>query len=127
MQEGKYVILCVDDDPDIRYTLQIVLEKNGYKYVEASSCEEGLHIYKQTKPDLVIVDLMMEEVDAGTNFVKELQAIGNKAPIYMLSSVGDSLNISTDFSELGLTGVFQKPINNNTLLSILKTKLKAKA
>lgn len=126
MQDGKFVILCVDDDPDIRYTLQVVLEKNGYKYVEASSCEEGLTVYKLTKPDLVIVDLMMEEVDAGTNFVKELQILGNKAPIYMLSSVGDSLNISTDFSALGLAGVFQKPINNNTLLSILKTKLKPK-
>ena len=127
MQDGKFVILCVDDDPDIRYTLQVVLEKNGYKYAEASSCEEGINVYKQAKPDLIIVDLMMEEVDAGTNFVKELQALGNKAPIYMLSSVGDSLNISTDFSQLGLAGVFQKPINNNTLLSILKTKLKAKA
>lgn len=127
MQDGKFVILVVDDDPDIRFTLQVVLEKNGYKYVEASSCEEGLQVYKQTKPDLIIVDLMMEEVDAGTNFVKELRALGNKAPIYMLSSVGDSLNLSTDFSELGLSGVFQKPINNTVLLSILKTKLKTQA
>lgn len=127
MQDGKFVILVVDDDPDIRYTLQVVLEKNGYKYVEASSCEEGLNVYKQTKPDLLIVDLMMEEVDAGTNFVKELKALGNTAPIYMLSSVGDSLNINTDFSELGLSGVFQKPINNTVLLSILKTKLKTQA
>jgi two-component system, OmpR family, response regulator MtrA len=127
MQEGKYVILCVDDDPDIRYTLQVVLEKNGYKFVEASSCEEGINVYKETKPDLIIVDLMMEEIDSGTNFVMELRSLGNTAPIYMLSSVGDRFNISTDFSELGLTGVFQKPIDNNTLLTILKTRLKPKA
>ena len=44
---------------------------------------------------------MMEEVDAGTSFVKELRAMGNKAPIYMLSSVGDSLNMATDFTQLG--------------------------
>ncbi len=50
--------------------------------------------------------------------------MGNTAPIYMLSSVGDSLNISTDYTALGLAGVFQKPIDNARLLSILAAKLK---
>ena len=124
MEDGKHVILVVDDDPDILFTMRIVLEENGYKMVEAKSCEEGLAVYKETEPDLLIVDLMMEEVDAGTNFVKELRLLGNNAPIYMLSSVGDDFSISTDYSELGLSGVFQKPIDNNVLLTILKTKLK---
>jgi len=44
--------------------------------------------------------------------------------VYMLSSVGDNLNISTDYSQLGLTGVLQKPINPHLLLSTLKAKLK---
>jgi hypothetical protein len=42
----------------------------------------------------------------------------------MLSSVGDSLHGSIDYSELGLDGVFQKPINTQTLLTTLRTKLK---
>jgi DNA-binding response OmpR family regulator len=124
MQAGKHVILCVDDDEDILYALRLVLEKNGYKFVEARSAEEGLKVYKDGKPDLLIVDLMMEEVDAGTAFVKELKAVGNTAPIYMLSSVGDQVNLETDYTELGLAGVFQKPIDNNTLLAILRQKLK---
>ena len=124
MQDGKYVILAIDDDPDIRYALRVVLEGNGYVVAEAATAEEGLKVYKESKPDLLIVDLMMEEVDAGVAFVKELKAIGNSAPIFMLSSVGDNLNLSTDYVELGLAGVFQKPIDNNTLLSILKSKLK---
>jgi len=124
MEDGKHVILVVDDDPDILFTMRVVLEENGYKMVEAKSCEEGIDVYKETGPDLLIVDLMMEEVDAGTNFVKELRLLGNNAPIYMLSSVGDDFSISTDYSELGLSGVFQKPIDNNVLLTILKTKLK---
>ena len=124
MQAGKHVILCIDDDDDILYALRMVLEKNGYVMQEARSAEAGLKVYKEVKPDLLIVDLMMEEVDAGTSFVKELKALGNTAPIYMLSSVGDNLNLSADYSALGLDGVFQKPIDNNTLLTILKTKLK---
>ena len=77
----------------------------------AESAEDGLLRYKEVTPDLVIVDLMMEEVDAGTNFVKDVRALGNPPPIYMLSSVGDNLNLSTDYSALGLSGVLQKPVN----------------
>ena len=123
MQDGKYVILCLDDDQDILESLRLVLESHGYIMEEAATGEEGLRLYRETKPDLLIVDLMMEEVDAGTNFVKELKAAGNTAPIYMLSSVGDSLALSADYSELGLTGVFQKPIDPDTLLTILRKRL----
>ncbi len=124
MQDGKYVILCIDDDQDILEALRLVLEANGYMMLGATTAEEGLKICRETTPDLMIVDLMMEEVDAGTSFVKELKAMGSTAPIYMLSSVGDSLSISADYAELGLSGVFQKPIDPDTLLTILKRKLK---
>ncbi len=124
MQDGKHVILVIDDDPDIRYALRIVLEGNGYKVAEAATAEDGLKVYKQSNPDLLILDLMMEEVDAGVAFVKELKALGNQAPIYMLSSVGDDLTMSADYAELGLAGVFQKPLDNDTLLSILAMRLK---
>lgn len=124
MQDGKPVILCVDDDQDLLDALRLVLEKNGYVMVEARSAEIGLRKYKQSNPDLIIIDLMMEEVDAGTALVKELKAVGNTKPVYMLSSVGDNLNVTIDYAELGLAGVFQKPINNQQLLTVLKTKLK---
>jgi len=125
MQDGKHVILCVDDDPDIRLFLKTVLEANDYVMAEAATGEEGLQVYREHQPDLIIVDLMMEEVDAGTSFVKELRALGNKAPIYMLSAIGDDLTQSADYSALGLSGVFQKPVNPDHLLAILKTKLSA--
>jgi DNA-binding response OmpR family regulator len=124
MKDGKHVILYIDDDLDFLHAIRTILESNGYIMAEAASAEEGLKVYKQSNPDFVIVDLMMEEVDAGTSFVKELKALGNKAPIYMLSSVGDGLNMSTDYAGLGLDGVFQKPIAPNTLLGVLKAKLR---
>ena len=123
MQDGRHVILCIDDDEDVRIILKTVLEAHGYLVKTAPTGEEGLRSYRKSPPDLIIVDLMMEEIDAGTNFVKELRALGNAAPIYMLSSVGDNLNMTADYSELGLSGVFQKPIDNEKLLSILKAKL----
>jgi DNA-binding response OmpR family regulator len=123
MQDGKNVILYIDDDPDYLDAVRAILEAHGYAMAEARSAQEGLKVFKETEPDLVIVDLMMEEVDAGTSFVKELRAIGGDVPIYMLSSVGDDLNLSTDYTALGLAGVFQKPIDGEKLVSILKSKL----
>jgi DNA-binding response OmpR family regulator len=123
MKDGKHVILCVDDDPDILSYLKTVLEANGYTVVSASSAEEGMELYRQADPDLLIVDLMMEEVDAGTNFVKELRLLGNEAPVYMLSSVGDSLTMAADYEQLGLAGIFQKPLSGETLLAVLEAAL----
>lgn len=123
MQNGKHVILVLDDDADILESLRVVLEANNYIVVTARSAEEGLRAYKSAEPDLLIVDLMMEEIDAGTSFVTKVRALGNTAPIYVLSSVGDELNMATDASALGLDGVLQKPVDNNFLLSLLKTKL----
>ncbi|RKX77500.1 MAG: hypothetical protein DRP87_08940 [Spirochaetes bacterium] len=124
MKDGKFVVLCIDDDPDVLFSLRMVLENNGYIMTEARSAEEGLRVYKKERPDFILVDLMMESIDAGRLFVKELQLLGNKAPVYMLSSAGDSLSSNIDYSELGLAGVFQKPIETNTLLTTLKVKLK---
>ncbi len=124
MKDGKHVILCVDDDQDLLDAMRLVLEKNGYQMVEARSAEQGLKKYMEVKPDLIIVDLMMEEVDAGTGLVRSLKAEGNTRPVYMLSSVGDNLNLNIDYSELGLSGVFQKPIDNQHLLTVLRTQLR---
>jgi CheY-like chemotaxis protein len=123
MSESKPLILYVDDDPDYLEVMRVVLESGGYAMAEASSAEQGLEVYKRLRPDLVIVDLMMEEVDSGTAFVKELRLLGNQAPIYMLSSVGESMSLSADHMALGLSGIFQKPIDRATLLGVLKTRL----
>ena len=124
MQDGKHVILYIDDDQDYLDSVRAILESNGYAMVEARSAQEGLKVFKAAEPDLVIVDLMMEEIDAGTRFVTDLRAIGGEVPIYMLSSVGDNLQLSTDYTALGLAGVFQKPLNADSLLAVLKSKLK---
>jgi len=123
MKDGKYVILCIDDDPEFLDSLRIIFESTDYIIETAESAEDGSRQYRSLSPDLVIVDLMMEEVDAGINFVKEIKALGPTPPLYMLSSVGDSLISNTDFTKLGLDGVFQKPIKPNILLETIKIRL----
>ena len=123
MRDGKPLILCVDDDADLLDLLRRQLEKGGYAVDTASTAEEALVTFKRTAPDLIIADLMMEEIDAGTNLVKELKLAGNAAPIFMLSSMGDQLDVSTGYRRLGLDGVFQKPVNPEALLRTIKAKL----
>ena len=123
MTNGKRLVLYIDDDEDALFAIRTILEANGYAMAGASSAEEGLRAYKALNPDFVIVDLMMEEVDSGASFARELKALSNKVPVYMLSSVGDDLSTSTDSVALGLDGVFQKPLKAATLLGVLGTRL----
>jgi two-component system alkaline phosphatase synthesis response regulator PhoP len=125
MKDGKHVILGIDDDPDVLAYLQIVLEAEGYVFFGAESAETGLQVFMQEELDAVIVDLMMEEVDAGVRFARELQIRRSDIPIFMLSSVGDDFNLTADYSSLGLAGVFQKPITKDVLLSVLGSTLAA--
>ena len=123
MQDGKHVILIVDDDPDVRDVIGLVLAKHSYMVVGAETARHGLQRYTETHPDLIIVDLMMEDVDSGTSLVKDLQALGNTAPVFLLSSVGDGLSMTADHSDLGVAGILQKPLLPSTLLSLLRAKL----
>jgi len=124
MQDGKYVILAIDDDPDFLQAIRLFLEANGYIMTQANSAEAGLKVYKEKNPDLVLVDLMMESIDAGADFVRELRLLGNTAPVFLLSGAGDGMTDNIDYTEYGFSGVFQKPIKNERLLSVIKAKLK---
>jgi phosphoserine phosphatase RsbU/P len=123
MQDGKHVILCVDDDADFLMTMRVMLENSGYVMVQAQDGPEGLQMFQETNPDAVIVDLMMEEVDAGVNFVKELKVLGATTPVFLLSSMGDSLSEEADYSHLKLSGILQKPVSQANLVSLLGRKL----
>lgn len=123
MSDPKRLILCIDDDPDILSVLQIVLEAEGYRFASAATAEEGLRVCKEIAPDVIIVDLMMEEIDAGTSFVKDVKLLGIKAPVFLLSSMGDNLNATMDYGALGFSGVFQKPVVKQQLLGVIKRKL----
>jgi len=116
-------ILIIDDDPDIRSSMRIVLESSGFSVGEAATGKEGLKTAQRIKPDAVIVDLMMETIDAGSKFSQELKSSGYEGPVYLLSSAGDSVRFNIDARELGLAGIFQKPVDHKMLLTTLKTKL----
>lgn len=123
MSNNKNLILYVDDDPDYRLVVRQVLEAAGYALIEAVDGEEGLRLLKEKKPDLVLVDLMMEEVDAGVSLLKQIREVSETLPVYLMSSVGDTFEMTTNAMELGFNGVFQKPVQADRLISVLESKL----
>lgn len=123
MSDPQPTILAVDDDQDILDFFELVLETEGYQIVTAGTAGEGLEAFRSHHPDLVFVDLMMEDADSGKSLVKALKEAGNEVPIYMVTSVADSLNATTDHRALGLAGILQKPVDINHLLRLVKAAL----
>ena len=119
----KKTILTIDDDPDIRATLRIILESEGFSVGEAANSQEALKIAERINPDAIIVDLMMEDVDSGSIVAQKLKEQNYQGPVYMLSAAGDTVKYNIDTRELGLAGVFQKPIDPSMLVKTLKRKL----
>jgi hydrogenase maturation protease len=121
---AQKTVLIIDDDADIRASIRIVLEAAGFSVGEAGDAKEGLKVAGEVNPDAVIVDLMMETVDAGSKLSAQLKEDGFDGPIYLLSAAGDAVRYNIDAKELGLAGIFQKPIQHEVLINTLKKSLK---
>jgi CheY-like chemotaxis protein len=89
---GKGKILIVDDDADFVKSTGMILETDGYEIVVASDGKMGLEKIKESSPDLVILDIMMESIFEGFSFLGTLRSAPEFAPfraipILMVSSV----------------------------------------
>ncbi len=109
-------IFLVDDDPNIRRIAEISLKKLGPWQVElAASGRELLALLKQGKPDLLILDVMMPEMDGPTTFqmVRE-QFPSLKLPVIFMTAKVMSHEVD-EYLNLGAAGVICKPFNPKDL------------
>ena len=110
----QYKILVVDDEPDIRQLLKIVLEKDGYAVIEAENGEQAVELVKSdTSLSLVIMDIMMPELD-GFSACREIRRTSN-VPIIMLSARGEEYDKINGF-ELGIDDYVVKPFSPKELM-----------
>lgn len=81
-------VLVVDDDPDVRLFNITVLEENGYTPLEATNGEEGMQLIQKTKPDLVILDVLMPR-ESGVRLYRQVKTDPKLAsiPIIILSGI----------------------------------------
>ncbi len=120
----KKRILVIDDDPDITDSITTVLEASGFEALAAGNGEEGFAAIEKFRPDLVLCDMMMERIDAGSKVVSEIRKKDKTLPVYLLSSIGDATAQNIDPGSLGFSGVFQKPVSPDQLISTIKKALR---
>jgi len=118
-------ILIVDDDPDIIDAGRLVLEREGYEVEGAPNRADGMKKLEEIKPDLLILDVMMEEPDDGLRMAREIRKGGNTVPIIMLTSVNAAMGLNIDKDgEIVPVDEFQpKPVEPQTLVAKVKKLL----
>lgn len=119
-------ILIIDDDPDLVEAVSILLQQEGMEPLAAYGGIEGLQKAREDKPDLIILDVMMEDKD-GFAVAKELAADNsiNSVPVIMLTAVAEHA-MDTSYAPQAAIGSleaeewFDKPVEPQVLVKRIK-------
>ncbi|MGD2125610.1 MAG: response regulator [Desulfobacteraceae bacterium] len=120
--DQKKRILIIDDDPDFASAIQKILTKASYDVDSAGSVQEGVKAIEENRPDLILLDVMMENYDDGFNMCYDLKHDDRykHIPIIIITAVtevtGLKFDPETDGEYLEAEGYLQKPISAEALL-----------
>lgn len=110
-------IAIIDDDPDILDASSIVLISKGYKVITASNPDDGYKIVKENSPDLIILDVMMNEPDDGFFLAQKFRKEKINIPIIMYTSVSKTIGMDFGINEMVPVDDFvEKPISPEELI-----------
>lgn len=117
-------ILIVEDEKDILQLVKLYLEKEGFRTVTAMTGSEGLKQVKAEKPDLIVLDLMLPELD-GLEVCKRVRSSSDTAmlPIIMLTAKAEESDTIIGL-ELGADDYVTKPFSPKTLVARVKALLR---
>ena len=120
---GQGRILIIDDDPDITEAMTVVLTNRGYEVDSAADGSEGMEKLKASRPDVIILDVMMRTRQEGFELSRELKGSAEykDIPILMLTAVKDKTGLdfkttAGDESWLPVEGFLDKPVKPDVLL-----------
>ncbi len=121
--EGYGKILLVEDDLSLAQWIEEYLQEHGYIVTHVSSGNEVISAFKTTKPDLVLLDIMLPGID-GIQVCKELRAFSS-VPVVMLTARSDELDEVVGL-EVGADDYLTKPIRPRALVARIKTLIRNK-
>ncbi|MFW9818031.1 MAG: response regulator [Candidatus Thorarchaeota archaeon] len=124
-KSGSKKVLIVDEDAFIRNRIKKVVDKFEYGDLigEAGNREDVITLYKELKPDLVPMDLIMPNVD-GVKAIEEIMKFDKKAIIVVVSAMGHELTI-TDALGKGAKEYIKKPFKEEDIYRTLERFLKS--
>lgn len=125
------LVLLVDDDPDFLAIGRVFLESGGYRVSIATSAQQGLRQALAEPPAVAVVDLMMEEMDAGIWLAQQmaLQPVLAQVPVVILTGVRDEtgfdfvLTSAEERQWLGVREWVEKPVTRERLLAVVTAVL----
>ena len=116
------VMLC-DDSPLVRKKLAEILARIGItKIIHTEDGEQAINEYKEKKPDLVFMDIVMPK-KTGIEALREIRAFDSEAKVVMASTVGTQGNLIAAIKE-GAFEFLQKPVKEEDVLKIINRMLK---
>lgn len=118
---NKAEILIIEDEPQIRKLLEINLESNGFKVVQASAAKEGLTLASGHTPDLILLDLGLPDMD-GHALLKELRLWYDKAIIILSVQKSETDIISA--LDNGATDYLTKPFRTGELMARIRSAIR---
>ncbi len=129
-------ILIIDDDDDLVHAIRLPLEAEGYRVLRAENGDSGLKMVKEVKPDLIILDVMMDSTTAGFQVSLALRdpdprseyAAHKTIPILMLTAIHATtpLRFAPDKDYLPVDAFIEKPIEPQMLLKHVHACLDAR-
>lgn len=125
LMETTVSILVVDDDPDIRSAVVRLLRNAGYPVAEAENGETALRLVRETRPDLVLLDVMLPDTD-GYEICRTIKADKELKNTYVILLSGKKTG-SDDLSEgleIGADGYVARPVSNRELLARVQSMVR---
>ncbi|MFC1539101.1 PleD family two-component system response regulator [Candidatus Latescibacterota bacterium] len=118
-------ILVVDDDIEIVELIALMLETNGYEIITADSGDKCLKLLEIEKPDLIILDVMMETTTEGFNVGYKIKNNSEykSIPIIFMSSISKQTGFPLDRDFINSYEFIEKPINPDDLLQRINNML----
>jgi UDP-3-O-[3-hydroxymyristoyl] N-acetylglucosamine deacetylase len=118
-------VLVVDDESEIRTSLRGVLGDEGLRVLEAEDGRGALHLVRRERPELVLLDVWMPEVD-GIELLRSLQEEPDRPQVIMISGHGN-IETAVQATKLGAFDFIEKPFSIDALLSVVNRALEHRA
>ncbi len=119
--KSPQIALVIDDEPQIRRLLRVTLEANGYRVFDAATGNEGVVQAAQRKPDVILLDLGLPDLD-GLTVLKRIRE-WSRVPVVILS-VRDQEEEKVAALDSGADDYVTKPFNSAELLARLRAALR---
>lgn len=111
-------VLVIDDEEGMRYTLGVLLKKKGYEVTTVENGRAGLDALDAYKPDYILCDLRMPEMD-GLTLLREVMQRGFSRPVIMMSAYG-TVDEAVEAMRLGAYDYIGKPFKSDEVLLVLE-------